>query len=169
MIVRETITFRPETDDDVEFLYRLYASTREDELKNVEWSDEQREIFLRQQFNAQRTHYHGNYEGAEYRLILENGTPIGRLYLHGRPDDLRVMDIALLPEHRGRGIGGILMKELLDENAAAGRAVSIHVEIFNPAIRFYERLGFKQIDTYGVYNLMKWNPSDSPMSADHAS
>lgn len=159
MIQREAITFRPETDDDLDFLFRLYASTREEEMKYVPWTDEQKEEFLRQQFHAQRTHYHGNYAEAEYMLILENGSPIGRLYLHHRPDDLRIMDIALMPEHRGRGIGGMLMKELLDEAGAAGRTVSIHVEGFNPAIRLYERLGFRQIDTYGPYNLMEWRPA----------
>jgi ribosomal protein S18 acetylase RimI-like enzyme len=158
MIMRETITFRPETDDDLDFLYRLYASTREEELKFVPWTDEQKAMFLRQQFDAQRLHYRGNYDGAEFMLILENGTPIGRLYLHARPDDLRVMDIALMPEHRGRGIGGLLMQELLDANGAAGRAVSIHVEQFNPAIRLYERLGFQQIEAYGPHYLMKWDP-----------
>jgi ribosomal protein S18 acetylase RimI-like enzyme len=92
-------------------------------------------------------------------VILENDAPIGRLYLHRRPEDLRIMDIALLPEHRGRGIGGLLIGELLDEARAAGHSVSIHVEIYNPAMRLYERLGFKQIDTYGVYHLMEWRPT----------
>jgi ribosomal protein S18 acetylase RimI-like enzyme len=158
MIMRETITFRPETDDDLDFLFRLYASTREEELRPVPWSDEQKAIFLRQQFEAQRTHYRGNYDNAEFLLILEHGTPIGRLYLHARHDDMRVMDISLMTEHRGRGIGGLLMKELIEENGAAGRAVSIHVEQFNPAIRLYERLGFVPIESYGPYHLMKWNP-----------
>lgn len=156
IILREAITFRPETEEDLEFLYRLYASLREEELKPVAWSDEQKHAFLRQQFNAQRAHYHGNYASAEYLIIMETEAPIGRLYLHRRPEDVRIMDIALLPEHCGRGIGGLLIRELLDEAGAAGQSVSIHVEINNPAMRLYERLGFKQIDTYGVYHLMEW-------------
>lgn len=158
MIDRQTITFRPETDDDVEFMCRLYASTREEELQYLPWSAEQKDAFLRQQFIAQRTHYRGNYDEAEYLVILENGQPIGRLYLHRRPDDLRVMDIALLPEHRRRGIGRMLIAELIEEAGAAGQAVSIHVEMQNPAMSLYERLGFRQIESYGPYHLMKWSP-----------
>ncbi|MFP5246640.1 MAG: GNAT family N-acetyltransferase, partial [Thermoanaerobaculia bacterium] len=77
---------------------------------------------------------------------------------------LRVMDIALVPEHRGRGIGGVLMHELLSRARAEGRSVSIHVEMNNPAMRLYERLGFRQIDSYGIYHLMEWQPDAAPAS-----
>jgi ribosomal protein S18 acetylase RimI-like enzyme len=154
--MRERITFRPETDDDAEFLYRLYASTREQEMRMVDWSDEQKETFLRSQFSAQTQHYRGNYIEAEYSIILVDGQPAGRLYLHQDPGDLRIMDIALAPEHRGSGIGSMLMGEILERAAAAGDIVSIHVEQFNPALRLYERLGFKPVETNGVYYLMHW-------------
>jgi len=159
--MRETITFRPETDEDLEFLCRLYMSTREEEMKMVPWTNEEKLAFLIQQFQAQRSHYRANYDGAEYLLILENGVPIGRLYLHRQPDDHRIMDIALKPEHRKRGIGGMLMQELIDEAREKGAIVSIHVEYNNPAMHLYERLGFQKKDTYGVYHLMEWRPDDS--------
>jgi GNAT superfamily N-acetyltransferase len=152
------ITFRPETDDDIDFTARLYASTREEELRPVDWPAEQKAAFLRQQFDAQRLHYRTQYENAEYSIILDGHEPIGRLYIHRSADDIRVMDIALLPEYRGRGIGSMLMKKIIDAAAANGQSVSIHVEIFNPAMRMYERLGFRHIDTYGVYHLMEWRP-----------
>lgn len=156
-----TISFRPETEDDVEFLARLYASTREEELRPVDWPAEQKAAFLRQQFDAQRVHYRTHYQDAEYSIILEADRPIGRLYIHRRPEDIRVMDIALLTEHRGRGIGARLMQDILDAAAAEGKSVSIHVEMYNPAMRMYERLGFRPIDTYGVYHLMEWRPGVS--------
>lgn len=155
------ITFRPETDDDIDFTARLYASTREEELRPLPWPPEQKAAFLRQQFDAQRLHYRTHYDDAEYSILLDDGEPIGRLYIHRRPEDIRVMDIALLPEHRGRGIGSMLMKNILDAAAAKGQSVSIHVEIFNPAMRMYQRLGFRHIDTYGVYHLMEWRPGAS--------
>ena len=154
--MRERISFRPETADDEAFLYRLYASTREPEMQMVPWSDEQKEEFLRMQFNAQTQHYKKNYNGADYSIVLLDGLPAGRLYLHERPEDLRIMDIVLAPEHRGSGIGSILLNDILERAAAAGQVVSIHVEQFNPALRLYERLGFRQIDTNGVYHLMEW-------------
>lgn len=162
MIGRERITFRTETPDDIEFLYSLYASTRAEEMKLVDWPDEQKAAFLRQQFDAQRAHYHAHYTAAEYSIILEDALPIGRLYVQKMAEDVRIMDIALLPEHRGRGIGGLLIRELLDDAATSGRSVSIHVEVFNPAIQLYERLGFRQIDTYGPYHLMEWRSGAMP-------
>ena len=162
--MRETITFRPETDEDLEFLCRLYISTREEEMRMVDWTNEQKLAFLIQQFQAQRSHYRASYDGAEYLVIQENGAAIGRLYLHWRPDDLRVMDIALMPEHRKRGIGGMLMQELIDEARKKGVGVSIHVEYNNPAMHLYERLGFQKRTESGVYHLMEWHP-DEPVSA----
>ena len=156
--MRDTITFRPETDDDAEFLYRLYASTREEELKPVPWSDEEKEQFLRQQFGAQTAHYRQHYADADYSIILVDGAPAGRLYLHQRPSDVRIMDILLAPEYRGKGVGTMLLQEILDRAAANGGSVSIHVEQDNPALRLYERFGFRQIDTFGVYLLMEWKP-----------
>jgi ribosomal protein S18 acetylase RimI-like enzyme len=157
--MRDRISFRPETDGDAEFLYRLYASTREQEMQMVPWPDEQKEQFVRGQFAAQTMHYKKNYTEADYSIILLDGEPAGRLYLHQEPDDLRIMDIAIAPEHRGSGIGTLLLKEILERAGAAGHSVSIHVEQFNPAMRLYERLGFKTIDENGVYYLMKWTPT----------
>jgi ribosomal protein S18 acetylase RimI-like enzyme len=159
MTDRQTISFRPETEADAEFLYQLYTSTREEELNQTDWPYSQKEAFLRQQFHAQTVHYKEHYSAADYRIILENGEPIGRLYLHQQEADLRIMDIALRPEHRGRGIGEMLLREILDDAGKRGHSVSIHVEIFNPAMRLYQRLGFRQIDTYGVYHLLEWKPN----------
>jgi ribosomal protein S18 acetylase RimI-like enzyme len=156
--MRERISFRPETPDDQELVYRLYASTREPEMEVVPWSAEEKEEFLRMQFSAQTQHYKKNYIGAEYSIVLVDGLPAGRLYLHEKPEDVRIMDIVLAPEHRGSGIGSILLADILERAAGAGQAVSIHVEQYNPALHLYERLGFRQIDTNGVYLLMEWRP-----------
>jgi ribosomal protein S18 acetylase RimI-like enzyme len=122
----------------------------------VPWPEETKAAFLRQQSEAQHLHYRTHYTDAEYSIILENGTPIGRLYVNTRPEDLRIMDIALVPEARGRGIGGMLLQQLLDRAGAEGKSVSIHVEINNPALRLYERLGFRQLDERGPYYLLEW-------------
>ncbi|HEU4887236.1 MAG TPA: GNAT family N-acetyltransferase [Thermoanaerobaculia bacterium] len=159
--MHETISLRPETDDDLEFTARLYASTREEELRPVDWPDEQKVAFLRQQFDAQRLHYRQHYDFAEFWIIVDDGVPVGRLYIHRHGNDVRLMDIGLMPDHRGRGIGEMLVKRILDAAAAEGKSVSIHVEMFNPAMSLYQRLGFKQIDTYGVYHLMEWRPGVS--------
>src|SRR5690348_16787850 len=91
-------SLRPVTSDDAEFLYRVYASTREEELSAVPWPPEQKEAFLRMQFSAQDKHYRAHYAGATYDVILVDGVPAGRLYVYRTPREIRVMDIALLPE-----------------------------------------------------------------------
>jgi ribosomal protein S18 acetylase RimI-like enzyme len=154
--LRDSITFRPETAADREFIYHLYGTTREMEMKMVPWTEEQKEQFIRQQSDAQRAHYDKVYENAEYLLVLRDGKPIGRLYLHSVEGDFLVLDIALLPECRGLGIGGMLMRELMEKAAARGQVVSIHVEQYNPAMHLYQRLGFKPVTQYGVYLQMEW-------------
>lgn len=149
---------RPEDGEEMEFLYRVYASTRTEELAPVPWSGEEKEEFLRMQFQAQHVYYREHYGEADFLVILNGGEPIGRLYVQRWPDDIRLVDIALLPEHRGGGIGGALVRELLAEGEREGKTVSIHVERFNPAMRLYERLGFEKKGEAGVYHLMAWSP-----------
>ncbi len=151
------VSLRPRTSDDLGFLRRLYASTRDAEMRLVDWSDEEKAAFLTMQFEAQTRHYDEHYADSEFLIIERGGKPIGRLYLHRREDEIRVVDIALLPEERRGGIGGGLLRQVLDEAAATGRVVRIHVERNNPALGLYRRLGFAEIDDLGVYFLMEWS------------
>jgi RimJ/RimL family protein N-acetyltransferase len=153
------VMLRPITEGDVDFLYRLYATTREEELKQVPWTEEQKAAFVRQQFEAQHAFWQENYTDTSWDLILADGEPIGRLYVARWPDDIRIVDIALVPEHRGGGLGTRLIRDLFAEGDASGRKVSIHVELFNPARRLYERLGFVQAEERGVYLRMERAPA----------
>jgi ribosomal protein S18 acetylase RimI-like enzyme len=144
-------------DDDVEFLYAVYASTRQEELERLDWSPEQKDVFLRFQFEAQQAYYLDQFPSARYSIILLNQTPAGRLYVDRRENEIRIIDIALLPDRRGRGVGGELMRSILDEAAGQSRPVRIHVGKENVAMRLYERLGFRRLEDHGVYVLMEWN------------
>src|SRR5205814_7139129 len=106
---------RPSGAEDRDFLLRVYASTREEELRLVDWSDEQKAVFVQQQFAAQDAYYREHYDPATFDVIEVDGEPAGRLYVARREDEIRIMDIALLPEYRGRGIGTALIRALLDE------------------------------------------------------
>src|SRR5947209_5176844 len=151
------LRFRRVTAADEPFLFRVYASTRTDELAPVPWSDEQKAQFLDMQARAQHTDYQRNYAAADWLIIEHDGTDVGRLYLErgDNNDTHHIIDIAFLPEWRNRGLGGALLRDLLDEAARCGKAVSIHVEKFNPAMRLYQRLGFMRIEDRGVYDLMQ--------------
>lgn len=150
------VAFRAVQDGDAERLLAIYASTRAEELAQVAWDGAQKDAFVRMQFEAQRKFYESEYPGAEFQIILVTGEPAGRLYVHRREREIRIMDIALLPEFRGRGIGTRILENLLAESARTTRPVTIHVESFNPAQRLYERLGFKRIGSNGVYHLLEW-------------
>lgn len=156
------VTLRPATDADLDFLHRLYATTREDELTQVPWTPEQKAAFVSQQFHAQHQFWHENYTDTSWDLVLLDGEPVGRLYVARWPDDIRVVDIALMPERRGGGLGTRLLRDVLAEGDASGRKVSIHVEIYNPARRLYERLGFVLAQEKGVYLLMERYPAAVP-------
>ena len=154
------MVLRPITPEDDSFLARVYASSRADELAVTDWSDEQKEIFCRRQFDAQSAYYAANYPEASFQIIERDGGPIGRLYVARWEKEIRIVDITLLPESRGGGIGTKLLRDLQDEARAAGKSLTIHVERFNPALRLYERLGFQQVEDKGVYLLMAWNSKD---------
>ena len=150
------VVLRPATDADREFLLAVYGSSRDEELSQVEWAEGQREAFLRWQFDLQDAEYHRANPNGTFDVIEVSGVPAGRLYVDRRPGDLRIVDIALLPEFRGGGVGRLLITGLQDEAAAAGRIVSVHVEMHNRAARLYERLGFVAAADAGVYRRMEW-------------
>jgi GNAT superfamily N-acetyltransferase len=154
----ETLALRPIEVADLPFLERLYASTREEELAVVEWTPEAKEAFLRQQFEAQHRWYQEQYAGATFDVVLVGGAPAGRLYLARWEREHRIVDVSLLPEHRGRGTGERLLSRVLEEAEAAGKPVTIHVERMNRALSLYARLGFRLREDKGVYLLLEWRP-----------
>src|SRR5688572_22202669 len=139
------ITLRNVCENDAAFLMEAYGSTRADELALVSWSDEQKEAFLKFQFDAQHGFYHDQYPQASYNIILKDSEPVGRLYVLREEDLIRILDITVLPQFRNAGVGTSLVRELLDEGARTRKPVHIWVEHFNPSLRLFERLGFSKI------------------------
>lgn len=149
---------RPVTANDEEFLRQLYASTRAQELSILDLDDNQKQAFIDMQFNAQSQQYRMSYPVAANCIVVRDDHPVGRMIVD-RGDEITLVDIALLPEHRGQGIGSELIRELLDEAGGTGKPVRLHVLRNNPAARLYERLGFSINNDDGVYFEMKWTPA----------
>lgn len=143
---------------DADFQLQVYASTRAEELAVVPWSAEQKEAFVAQQFAAQTAHYARHYPEMRADVILVDGVSAGRLLVARLDDEILIVDIALLPEHRGAGVGTALLRDLLDEADETGKRVTIHVERFNRALRLYERLGFSAVEDLGVYLRLERSP-----------
>jgi ribosomal protein S18 acetylase RimI-like enzyme len=154
-----SLGLREFVDDDIDFLKKVYFSVREDEMKQVgHWTDEMKLSFLTHQFNAQHTHYQQNYTEAKYWVIEQEKEGIGRLYYDESGERISIIDIALLPECRGKGLGEGILKAIFERAKAIEKNIEIHVESFNPAMRLYFRLGFNKIsETNGVYHLLEWN------------
>jgi len=140
------VSLRPVTSGDEEFLVRVYASTRADELARVPWTEAQRAAFVRMQFDAQQLHYRTHNPGATHDVILLDGLPVGRLYVARRRDEIRILDITILPEHRGGGLGTALIRDLMTEAARAALPLNIYVESYNRSRGLFERLGFQKVD-----------------------
>lgn len=149
-----SISLRPITDDDLEFLFRLYASTREQERTMAGWPDEQWDEFMRMQFRLQHTQYMCGYGNPAFNIVLVDGIPAGRFYVDRGPEEYRLIDISLLPEFRSRGFGGSLIGTLLLEAEGHCLPVSLYVQRFSPAARLYQRLGFRMAEYRGAFWFM---------------
>jgi ribosomal protein S18 acetylase RimI-like enzyme len=150
------ISFRPVTAADDGLLFSLYASTRAAELAQVPWSEEQKQAFVRMQFDAQTREYAARNPQATHEIICVGEKPAGRLYLSRKEDAFHILDIIVMPEHRGSGIGTWVVKKVMADAAREGKAVTIYVESFNPSMQFFERLGFQPVRTEGIYSLLKF-------------
>jgi ribosomal protein S18 acetylase RimI-like enzyme len=143
-------------EGDAGFLFEIYAGTRDD-AASVEWTAEERESFLRMQFEAQRTDYQNRFPTSQHSIILVDGVACGRIWVDRDTNEIRLLDIALLPESRGRGTGRILLNRLIVESQDAGVPLRHSVSKANvAALRFYSRLGFEVIEEFDLYVLMEW-------------
>lgn len=151
----EGVTLKPLSPGDHDFLLQLYASTREEELALVPWTDAEKAAFVEQQFEAQSSSYRDAWPKGDFLVVLVDGDRAGRLYLARLPRELRVVDVLLSPAYRGRGIGTALLAAVVRVAEREGVDVTLHVEPWNPAKRLYERLGFLSVEATGIYELMR--------------
>ncbi len=159
------LSLRPATQEDYEDLVRVYASTRADELAQVTWwDDEQKLAFCRAQYDAQKGEYEARYPGSEYDVILVDGKTAGRIWVGRDEGEIRLLDIALLPEFQGRGHGAALVGALIEEARSTGRHLRHMVFMLNEgARRFYERLGFRVTGEFSGYLMMEWKPESDEL------
>jgi ribosomal protein S18 acetylase RimI-like enzyme len=152
------IKLRTVETGDEEFLLRLYASTRAEELSLVPWTDEQKNGFVRMQYEAQSTHYRNVFPQLKYRIILHEDKPAGRFLTARLHDEIRIVDVSLLPDVRNGGISSALITQVLTEAKQEGKCVRLYVSAGNPARHLYERLGFREIRNDGIHALMEAKP-----------
>ncbi|HVX40652.1 MAG TPA: GNAT family N-acetyltransferase [Gemmatimonadaceae bacterium] len=148
---------RRESEQDLAFVERLYASVRAEELRATGWPEDAQLAFVRQQLALQREHYRNHFPATEFMIVTRRSAPIGRLYLSLGQAEYRVLDLSLVAESRGRGIGGELVRTIQAAATRAGCPVTLHVERGSRARRLYDRAGFLVIRANGAYDLMRWS------------
>jgi ribosomal protein S18 acetylase RimI-like enzyme len=153
------IALRPECPGDESLLLALYATTRQEELDLTGWDAATRSAFIQMQFKAMRRGYAGMFPNGQFSIVLLGDLAIGRLVIHRGEREIHLVDMVLMPERRGQGIGGRLMRTLQAEAGQAGKPLSLHVLKGNRATRFYERLGFRCSGEVGLYHEMTWSVS----------
>lgn len=150
------LILRPISEEDLPFLRKVYDSTRVYEQKKLGWVDEEWDFFMDRQFNAQHDYYHIHYSDSHFCIIIYENTLIGRLYVERLKEEIRIMDIALLPDYCNKGLGTYLLKNIMDEAEKDNKYIRLHIDDYNPAVSLFLRLGFYQIRKKGQYILFGW-------------
>ncbi len=152
------IVLRPQEKKDDSFIESVYRSTREDELKITNWPEPLRVAFITMQSTAQLTDYRTTFPNAAFQVIVYNKQDAGRLYTHESEEEIRLIDITLLPTFRGKGIGTFLLKALIKRSETVKKKISLHVDPVNPALELYRSAGFIYIKNEGRHYYMERMP-----------
>jgi ribosomal protein S18 acetylase RimI-like enzyme len=149
------VSLRPATGGDEPFLRQLYRSTLKQQMAAAGLPEAQIAGILDLQFKIQDLQYRQKYTDAAFDIVLSGEEPIGRLYVDRRERETKVIEISLLPDWRNKGIGSSLLQGILNER----KKVQLCVEVANPALRLYFRLGFREEERSGIHLWLIWEPS----------
>ena len=153
----QVLTLRPTRTDDQEFLYRLFSLVYSEKLQLVPLGAEEKKTLVELMYQGFSRHYDALAPGSDDRLVLLHNESIGRMILLQMRDEIRLADLAILPQFRRRGIGTALISQLQAESLMSKRPVRLQVARFDSALRLYQRLGFYKIDTTGPYLHLEWS------------
>ena len=154
-----SISLRPVTAGDEDFLLEVYKSSRGDDLRGLGWAEDRISEFLDMQYEAQQRFYESEYKRVADEIILLAGKPAGRMIVERRDYEIRGVDLALLPEHRGAGVGAFLIAKLQEEAKRVNKPLRFQVIRFNRAVSLFERLGFVRTSETGTHFQMEWTPN----------
>lgn len=159
-VSRAAITLTPVTSEDNDFLLRLYQSSRGDDLRELGWSEDRISEFLQMQHDAQRNFLATDYPNIIDQIVSLDGQAAGRLAVEQRPDEIRLIDIALVPERRNHGLGTYLIQQVQEHAQSTRLPLRLQVIRFNRAVGLFERLGFTRTSETGSHFQMEWSPRE---------
>jgi ribosomal protein S18 acetylase RimI-like enzyme len=149
-------------DKDAAFIEAVYRTTREAELDLTNWSEYQKSAFISMQSAAQLSEYKTKFPGANFQIIIYNKKDVGRFFVGEDEFEIRLLDITILPEFKGKGIGTNLLQRLIHRSTKAQKKISLHVDASNRALKLYQRLGFIHKKNHGRSYYMEREPGDYP-------
>ena len=152
------ILLRPQENNDNEFIESVYRSTREEELKMTNWPEQQKQAFIMMQSMAQLAEYKAKFPDAAYQVIVYKKQDAGRFYTWFSDEEIRLIDITILPGFRGKGIGSFLLKELIKTSEQVQKKITLHADPANPAMELYRRVGFIHVKNNGRHYYLERQP-----------
>ena len=158
MNLDESVTLRPVTSGDAAFLLQIYKSSRGDDLRGLGWEEGRIDEFLEMQYEAQRAFDEKDNAQTTDQVILWSGQRAGRLLVASRDQEIRCLDLALLPEFRNRGLGTYMLRRLQEDAAAINAPLRLQIIRFSRAVNLFERLGFVRTSESGTHFQMEWKP-----------
>ncbi|MBF0098011.1 MAG: GNAT family N-acetyltransferase [Magnetococcales bacterium] len=153
------LTLRPSRPEDEPFLAILYRSTRPD-LRLLDAETEYIDHLIDLQRQWQTAGYGENNPNALIFIVEKLGDRIGRVIVHFGEQEVRVMDISLLPVVRKQNVGTGIMQALQRAAAQIKVPLTLCVAKHNGAAKqFYARLGFQLAASDTMLDLLIWYPA----------
>jgi ribosomal protein S18 acetylase RimI-like enzyme len=157
-----TVSLRPESPADDAFLRHLILESVAEELGAAAWPEPMRSHLLGVQVAGRRQSRRVDFPDADSLVIQADGEDAGWLVAASMPEEVHIVDIMVMPEMRGMGIGAAAIQVILSSAADAGKPVRLSVNPMNQgAIRLYERLGFRKIGEDEIQHFMECSHSNS--------
>ncbi len=157
-----SIILRPASTRDEDFFLQLYQSSRGEDLRGLGWDEDRISEFLEMQYEAQGNFHASDFPNASDEVILLDSQPVGRLTVDRRVDEIRLVDLALLPDYRNRGLGSRLIQSLKEEATLQRKPLRLQLIRFNRALGLFERLGFMRTSETGTHFQMEWVSEAQP-------
>jgi GNAT superfamily N-acetyltransferase len=152
---------RPALQQDEQFVYDVAYQVMHDHLHAHLWDPNIRHALLDLQVRSKNASYAAVHPGADYAIIMQDDQPVGRMIIDRSGEFYHLVDISIVPAHRGAGIGTRLVLALCMEAETIHKSVRLYVSITNPrAAELYKRLGFRVIEDQQTDILMERSPGD---------
>nr|WP_294510995.1 GNAT family N-acetyltransferase [uncultured Rhodopila sp.] len=158
-IVPGPVVLRPELPNDSGFLYALFRCHNLPVLSAMPVDEATRETLMRMQFDSQTRSYRAQYPDARFDIVERDSVAVGRLIVHADDQAGCIVDIGLLPDRQGAGLGTALLSAVLAD--LAGRCPVVRCQVLwnnERSLRMCRRAGFADAGEAPPFVQLEWHP-----------